>query len=108
MNPYSEEGVSDARIITPIFVHAAVFSIVATRAVISPSPLNCWYATWNESDVHQMSAPAPSRVKVPFANDARPLTPTLPTSVFCHRGGSVDALATATLSKVTVASWLVS
>src|SRR3954470_17187636 len=108
MNPYAEEGVSDARIITPIFVHAAVFSIVATRAVISPSPLNGRYANWKASDAPQMSAPAPSSVKLPFANEARPLTPTLPTSVFSQVRGNVDALATATRSNVAVASWLVS
>src|SRR3954469_2805050 len=91
MKPYADEGVSDARIITPILVHGAVFSIVATRAMISPSPFNGWYAKWNASEVPQISAPAPSSVNVPFANDARPLTPTSPMSCESHGAGRVDA-----------------
>src|SRR4051812_18726 len=59
IRPCDDFDDSDSRIITPALVQALTFCRLATRAVITPSPVTCRYANVNWSLAPQISAPAP-------------------------------------------------
>src|SRR5829696_10191569 len=72
----------------PAFTHRLRFSMLATRTVtLNVLSLTVRYTYRNSSAVPQMSAPEPSTVHVPPANDVRPAAATLPMSLVAHPGG---------------------
>src|SRR5687768_5055969 len=83
-----DPGVSDARIMTPAFVHRSTYSRLCTRATIAPSPVIVRYAKWNASAAPQMSAPDPLTVNTPLSYAVLPAAPTAPTSWAAQPAGS--------------------
>src|SRR5690349_6057593 len=111
MDACAAPGVSASRIITPALVHELTFWTDATRATISPSPVNDCDANWNASALPQMSAPDPLTVKVCEAESKAvlpagvtdPISPDVQGLGSAGAGG-VAPLVTLTLSNVAVAS----